>query len=201
MPDTTRGNFIAGQNRGKPQGSNQPDFTGRLSIPGREGDHSVALWLRKDRHERPYFSGKMDPLPLTDDVAAQIAHLAHPSGTGEVLEAGPNLSLDPYQVILFANNFKEPDSADSPEQAEQRAKRPDYWGRLNPGDSTPVVAISVWLTQDRYQRPLLAGSTTYPQPGRQIEAETTERPSEELTFDEASSGSRRRGHREQGLAE
>jgi hypothetical protein len=166
-----RGNFIAGQNRGKPQGSNHPDFTGRLSIPGREGDHAVALWLRKDRTQRPYFSGRMDPMPLTDNVAAQI-------------EAGPNLSLDPYQIILFANRFKEPDPADTPEQAEQRAKRPDYWGRLNPGDSTPVVGISVWLTQDRYQRPLLAGSTTYPQPGQRIEAETTERPTEELGFED-----------------
>lgn len=183
---TPRGNFIAGQNRGKPQGSNQPDFTGRLSIPGREGDHAVALWLRKDRHQRPYFSGRMDPLPLTDNVAAQVEHLAQPSGTGEVLDAGPNLTLDPGQIILFANRFKEPDPADTPEQAEQRARRPDYWGRLNPGDSTPVVGISVWLTQDRYQRPLLAGSTTYPQPGQRIEAETTEQPSAELSFGEAS---------------
>jgi hypothetical protein len=185
---TPRGNFIAGQNRGKPQGSNQPDFTGRLSIPGRDGYHAVALWLRKDKTERPYFSGRMDPLPLTDDVSAQIEHLARPTGTGEVLEAGPNLSLDPYQVILFANRYKEPDPADSPEQAEQRAKRPDYWGRLNPGDSTPVVGISVWLTQDRYQRPLLAGSTSYPQPGQRLEAETTERPSSELALSDVRVG-------------
>ncbi|NJO33342.1 MAG: hypothetical protein HC869_09555 [Rhodospirillales bacterium] len=193
---TQRGNFIVGQNRGKTQGSRELDFTGRLSIPGREGDHAVALWLRKDKNDRPYFSGRMDPLPLTDDVAAQIAHLAQPGGTGEVLEAGPNLSLDPYQVILFANRFKEPDPADTPEQGEQRAKRPDYWGRFNPGDSTPVVGISVWLTQDRYQRPLLAGSTTYPQPGKRIEAETTERPPEEVTFEEASGGSGRKGKRD-----
>jgi hypothetical protein len=196
MSDSTRGNFIAGQNRGKAQGSSQPDFTGRLSIPGREGDHAVALWLRKDKNDRPYFSGRMDPMPLTDNVAAQINHLAQPGGTGEVMEAGPNLTLDPNQVILFANRFKEPDPADTPEQAEQRAKRPDYWGRFNPGDSTPVVAISVWLTQDRYQRPLLAGATTYPQPGQRIEAETTERPPEEVTFEDASGGSARKGKRE-----
>ena len=45
-----RGNFIAGQNRGKPQGSRQPDFTGRMSIPGRDNEHGVALWVRKDKH-------------------------------------------------------------------------------------------------------------------------------------------------------
>jgi hypothetical protein len=127
----------------------------------------------------------MDPMPLTDDIAAQIEHLAQPGGTGEILDAGPNLSLDPYQVILFANRFKDPVPAESADLAELRAKRPDYWGRLNPGDSTPVVAISVWLTQDRYKRPLLAGATTYPQPGQRIEAEMTERPSEELRFDMA----------------
>lgn len=201
MSDATRGNFIAGRNRGKPPGSNHPDFTGRMSIPGREEEQGMALWIHTDRNQKTYFSGRIDRMPLTDNVASQIEHLARPSGTGEILEAGPNLTLEPYQMILFANRFKEPDPTDTPELAEQRAKRPDYWGRLNPGDSSPVVAISVWLTQDRYQNPLLAGATTYPQPGRTVEAETTERPPEELTFDEASRGSRRRGHGEQGLAE
>lgn len=188
MEGNERGNFIAGQNRGKEQGSKQPDFTGRLSIPGRSVEHGVALWVRKDRNGKNYFSGRMDPMPITDNVAAQIEQLAQPNGTGEILDAGPNLSLDPYQVILFANRFKEPDPADTPEQAEQRAKRPDYWGRLNPGDSSPVVAISIWLAQDRYKRPLLTGATTYPQPGQRLEAETTERPSAELSFDQASGG-------------
>ncbi len=59
-----RGNFIAGQNRGKPQGSRQPDFTGRMSIPGRDNEHGVALWVRKDKHQHPYFSGRMDPVPF-----------------------------------------------------------------------------------------------------------------------------------------
>ena len=200
MSDPTRGNFIAGRNRGKPPGSNHPDFTGRMSIPGREEEHGVALWIHQDRHEKTYFSGRIDRMPLTADIAAQIERLAQPKGTGEILEAGPNLTLDPYQMMLFANRFKEPDEADSPEQAEQRAKRPDYWGRLNPGDSSPVVAVSVWLTQDRYQNPLLAGATTYPQPGRTDEAEITDRPAEVLTFGDASGGSRRKG-RSEGRAE
>ena len=173
-----RGNFIAGQNRGKEPGTKLPDFTGRISIPGREEEHGVALWVRKDKNEKPYFSGRMDPMPLTG-VAAQIDHLAEPKATGEVLEAGPNLTLEPYRVILFTNKFKEPQATDTKEEAETRAKRPDFWGRLNPGDGTPVVAVSVWLGQDRWQHPLLTGATSYPQPGRDNEAATEiERPAD-----------------------
>lgn len=191
-----RGNFIAGQNRGKPQGSRQPDFTGRMSIPGRDNEHGVALWVRKDKHQHPYFSGRMDPMPLTDNVAAQIDHLAEPNGTGEILEAGPNLTLEPYQVLLFHNRFKEPDAADSVDEAAKRARRPDFWGRLNPGDGTPVVAVSVWLGQDRWQHPLLTGATSYPQPGRDNEAATEiERPAD---GEQGARISKRRGRSHEG---
>lgn len=165
-----RGNFIAGQNRGKEPGSKLPDFTGRISIPGREEEHGMALWVRKDRNGKPYFSGRMDAMPLTDDIAAQIDRLAEPNATGEILEAGPNLTLEPYQLILFTSNFKKPQETDFPDEAAKRAKRPDFWGRLNPGDGTPVVAVSVWLGQDRWLHPLLTGATSYPQPGRDNEA-------------------------------
>ena len=124
-----KGNFIAGQNRGKEPGSKLPDFTGRLSIPGREEEHGVALWVRKDKNGKPYFSGRMDATPLTDNVAAQIDRLAEPNATGEILEAGPNLSLDPYQLLMFTNKFKQPQATDTKEEAETRAKRPDFWGR------------------------------------------------------------------------
>ncbi|ADP70672.1 hypothetical protein Rvan_1415 [Rhodomicrobium vannielii ATCC 17100] len=83
-----------------------------------------------------------------------------------MLEVAPNLELGPRQVILFPNGFKEPQATDTPEEAEKRAKRPDFWGRLNPGDGTPGVGLSVWLRTDRYQNPLLTGSTSYPIPGR-----------------------------------
>jgi len=162
-----KGNFIAGQNRGKEPGSKLPDFTGRISIPGREEEHGMALWVRKDRNGKPYFSGRMDAMPLTDDIAAQIDRLAEPNATGEILEAGPNLTLEPYQVILFTNKFKKPQETDSPEETAKRTKRPDFWGRVNPGGGSPVVAISVWLTQDRYKHPLLTGSTSCPQPGKE----------------------------------
>ena len=49
----------------KTAGRQEPDFTGRMGIPGRDNEHGVALWVRKDKHQHPYFSGRMDPMPLT----------------------------------------------------------------------------------------------------------------------------------------
>lgn len=43
--------------------------------------------------------------------------------------------------------------------------RPDYWGPMNFGDGTPVVRASVWLKQ-KDGRPYVAGSTSFPIPGR-----------------------------------
>ncbi|MDX2264104.1 MAG: hypothetical protein NW215_03930 [Hyphomicrobiales bacterium] len=171
MSTLPQGNFIAGLNRGKEPGSKLPDFTGRLSVPGREEAHAIALWANQDKLGRTYFAGRMDHLPITDDVAAQIEHLSAPDlRVGDVMDAGSNLSLRPRELVLFANRFREPVATDTEEQAAERAKRPHYWGRLNPGDGTPVVALSVWLRQNRYQQPLLAGATSYPQPGRNQDA-------------------------------
>ncbi len=96
----------------------------------------------RSKHQHPYFSGRMDPMPLTDDVAAQIDHLAEPNGTGEILEAAPNLTLEPYQVLLFHNRFKEPDAGELRRRSGKARQAPDFWGRLNPGDGSPVVAVS-----------------------------------------------------------
>jgi hypothetical protein len=207
MPDVTqapaadteqpRGNFIAGFNRGKAAGSREPDFTGRLSIPGRSDEHRMALWTHRDKRGRAYFAGTMNGMPLSKQAAAQIEFLADQAGhsTGEVILAAPNLELEPYQIVIFPNGFKEPNTADTPAEAEKRAKRPDYWGRVNPGDGSPAVAISMWLTQDRYQNPLLTGATSYPIPGRKDGMEE-QRPAEAPSFEEASGGRRGRRNRE-----
>jgi len=158
-----RGNFIAGLNRGKPLGSKRPDFSGRLSVPGREQQHAFALWANKDKNGNTYFSGRIDRMPITDDIHAQIEALTQPVvdyDPTDLMQGATNLSLKPYEVVLFRNGYKD---AENP-------KRPDFWGRVNMGDNTPPVAISVWLRQDRYQRPLLTGATTYPQPGKDAAA-------------------------------
>lgn len=39
---------------------------------------------------------------------------------------------------------------------------PTHYGFVNFGDGTPLVRISAWLDKDRYQRPILTGSTQFP---------------------------------------
>ncbi|MCH9808474.1 MAG: hypothetical protein K0U74_12135 [Alphaproteobacteria bacterium] len=178
MTEQPQGNFIAGQNRSKEQGTNYPDFTGRLSIPGRDHENAVALWVARDKNGNVYFSGRMDPTPITDNVKTQIESLADRpvEDMTDVAEGAANLNLRPGQLVCFANSFKQPDPRDTTEEAEKRAKRPDYWGRLLPGDGSPVVAISIWLDQDRYKRPILRGATSYPIPGMQPGDEVGPRP-------------------------
>lgn len=97
MPDTTRGNFIAGRNRGKPPGSNHPDFTGRLSIPGREEEQAMALWIHKDRNQQTYFSGRIDEMPLTDDVVSQIEQSSSAIGLWSGASSCRRILLRPYR--------------------------------------------------------------------------------------------------------
>ena len=68
-----------------------------------------------------------------------------------------NLKLAARQIVLFPNGFK----AEAPDK-----DRPDYWGAYNPGDGSPVVRLSVWTKKDRNQNAMLAGSTSYPIPGK-----------------------------------
>ncbi len=186
-----RGNFIAGLNRSKPLGSKRPDFSGRLSVPGTDAQHAFALWANKDKNGNTYFSGRIDRMPMTDDVHAQIEVLTQPVvdyDPTDLMQGTANLSLKPYEVVLFKNGYKD---AENP-------MRPDYWGRVNMGNNTPPVAISVWLRQDRYQNPLLTGATTFPQPGKDIaSAAGMTETGNDIPFDlpEAQESPRRKGSR------
>lgn len=167
MSEQPQGNFIVGQTRKDPA-SNYPDFTGRLSLPGGAHEHGVAVWAGRDKTGKLYFSGRINPTPITENAMAQLESLTDRPvhDLTDVTEAAANLQLRPYQLVCFANRFKEPNETDTPEEAEKRAKRPDFWGRLNPGDGSPVVALSIWADQDRYGRPILRGAISYPVPGK-----------------------------------
>jgi hypothetical protein len=162
-----KGNFIAWFERSREPGSKQPSFTGRLSIPGREQEHGLSVWTRKDRFGRPYFFGSIDGMPVTEDALAQIEKLANEQEemTGEILDAGYNIQLAPRQFVMFANKYREPNAQDTAEQAAKRTKQNHFWGRLNPGDGSPVVALAMWVKQDKRRNPMLTGSTEYPLPG------------------------------------
>jgi hypothetical protein len=163
-----RGNFIAGQNRSKKPGTNYPDFTGRIGIPGRGHENGCAIWMGRDKNGKLYISGRMNPTPITNDVMAQLESMTEQlvQDATDMATGAANLALQPFQIVGFPNKFKQPDPADSPEEAAKRAKRPDFWARVHPGDGSPVFQVSIWTSQDRYGRPILRGATSYPQPGR-----------------------------------
>ena len=168
QPQQPRGNFIAGKNRSKQPGTNYPDFTGRIGVPGRTNENGIAIWLGRDKNGKLYISGRMDPTPITNDVMAQLESMTEQPvhDMTDMADGAANLKLRPLQFVGFGNKFKQPDPSDTPEAAATRAKRPDFWARLNPGDGSPVVAVAVWAGQDRYGRPILRGATSYPIPGK-----------------------------------
>ena len=145
MAQTTepKGNFIVGQNRAKKAGTNTPDFTGRIQVPGREHQNPIAVWIGRDKNGQLYFSGVMNPTPLTTDVMAQLESMTDRPvfDAMDVAQAGPNLTLKPHQFLAFKSKFKTPDPADTPEEAAKRAKRPDFWARVNPADGSPVFQV------------------------------------------------------------
>lgn len=166
-----RGNFIVGQNRAKEPGTNVPDFTGRIGIPGRDQEFPCALWMGRDKNGKLYLSGRMSPTPITADVMTQLESMTEQPvhDATDVAEGAANLALKPFQIVGFPNKFKAPNPADTADEAERRAKQPDFWARVHPGDGTPVFQVSIWAGQDRYGRPILRGATSYPQPGRRAE--------------------------------
>lgn len=150
-----RGNFIVYTNRDKQPGDNRPAFTGRVAAPGTEKEFTLALWAGKDKNGRMVFTGRTLAYAASSDAIEQLRDLVEADAPDqEALEEG-GLKLEPMQIIMFQNSFKDAAHPD----------RPDFWGRWNPGHGQPLVAVSGWLRKDRYQRPMLAGQTSLPQPG------------------------------------
>lgn len=172
MSQTKRpNNFIVGQNRAKTPGTNYPDMTGRITIPDTDREYPIAVWAARDKNGKLYFSGRITPTPITDNAMAQLETMTDQPvhDATDIAAAGPNLTLRPYQFVAFQNKFKAPDPADTPDQAEKRAKRPDFWARVNPGDGTPVFQVGIWAGQTRYGTPILRGETSHIQPGKSAE--------------------------------
>jgi hypothetical protein len=82
----------------------------------------------------------------------QIRALTKANGASPVTIA--NLTLEPGQVVLFTNGFKD----EAPD-----ANRPDLRGWVNPGDGSPAFQVSAWIKQfDDSKTPYLSGTTQYP---------------------------------------
>lgn len=150
-----RGNFIVYTNRDKAPGDNRPAFTGRVAAPGSEKEFALALWAGKDKTGRMMFTGRTMAYAASSEAIDQLRDLVDADAPAQdALEEG-GLKIEPMQIVMFQNGFKDASHPD----------RPDFWGRWNPGNGQPLVAVSGWLRKDRYQRPMMAGQTSLPQPG------------------------------------
>lgn len=155
------GNFVAFLVRDKEPGDNKPTFDGRIKLPNVETEENFALWAheytdQKTGEQQIMFNGRADAVSPGAEPMAQIAALIKQDETSAAVSAS-NLELQSRQLVLFPNRFKN----DNPAK-----QRPDYWGAYNPGNGKPVVRISAWLRKDRYQNAMMAGSTSYPLPGK-----------------------------------
>jgi hypothetical protein len=150
---TDRGNFIGNLNRTKQPGDKRPLFQGRIGLPGSDKEYVFALWGYEGKNGKTVFNGRANAFASNSDAIAQVGELIRADGpaTGVALEDN-GLTVKPQQLVLFANGFKD----------EAHPNRPDFYGRWNPGDGQPLVAISAWMHKDRYERPLLAGQTSFP---------------------------------------
>jgi len=184
MEQTKNGNFIGYINQRKRPGDKNPMFKGRISQPGTEQQFPLSLWAHeypdpKTGEMKTMFNGIAGRFSLSAEAAEQITSLMRHAPDEEA--ALGNLTLSARQVVLFPNRFKE----EAPEK-----DRPDYWGGFNPGDGSPIVRVSAWMSKDRYQNAILRGGTSYPIPGKsEAEMQTFDRREQDQLSDQQSLGS------------
>ncbi len=172
QPKQPTGNFAAFFNRNKAQGDNLPMFVdGKISKPGADDERAVTLWAFEYRDAEGVmhtgFNGTVGTLNRNAPAIDQVqAFMATSKATAD-LDAGGTLKIAPNQVVLFTNKTK----------AEATDKdRPTHYGFVNFGDGTPLVRISAWLDKDRYQRPILTGSTQFPMPKDKATTDAAKKP-------------------------
>jgi len=158
-----RGDFVAFMNRDKEPGDRKPTFDGRLNLPDSETEIRFALWSHEyvDKSTGEVlvmFNGQGAAVAASDTPMQQVSTLMKTAGAhGREATVG-NLSLNPRQVVLFPNKFRD----EAPDK-----ERPDFWGAYNPGNGAPVVRISAWMRKARHsQMAYLSGATSYPIPGK-----------------------------------
>jgi hypothetical protein len=162
-----KGNFIANPTR-YGQDTRRPAYRGRISIPGTERTFDTALWSStytnpNTGEEQVYLNGFSHDVSASDSALEQmtaIASRANNSGKS-IAEAG--LDLRPGQIAIFPNGFKHEEGVDP----EILAKRPDYYGKWNPGHGDKLVSVSVWARKGRDGGLFISGATQYPLPGKE----------------------------------
>ncbi len=158
QPKQPTGNFAAFFNRNKAQGDNLPMFIdGKITKPGADDERAVTLWAfeyqNADGVTHTGYNGTIGTMNRNAPAIDQVQAFMKSQKSGTDLDAGGKLKVAPNQIVLFANKTK----ADAPDK-----DRPTNYGFVNFGDGTPLVRVSAWLDKDRYQRPILTGSTQFP---------------------------------------
>jgi hypothetical protein len=176
-----KGNIIASPARYKQPGDKRPDFVGKITIPGTNRDFRLALWSStyadsKTGEMKIVHSGRTSDISNSDSAMEQINAMAARDGVSKIIEEA-GLKLDAGQIALFTNGFKTEEGVDP----EVLAKRPDFYGRWNPGTGDKLVAVSVWARKGRDGGAFIAGATQYPLPGKEAgKEEAPERTLEDL---------------------
>ena len=184
-----QGDIFANINRRHQHGDNLPAFEGTIQHPVTKAEHAMALWARefvdkKTGEVKTYFRGRTALVGRNLDVEAQLAALVAAGKPAdetlpELAQDTSNLNLEPGEVLLFPNGFREQLLAEhaarlvaegkDPEK-EKPKNPPHYWGRWNANPREPLVSNSVWLSKSRVRRNygelVLSGFTQYPQPSR-----------------------------------
>lgn len=183
MDQTTQpqGNLVGFKARYKKPGDNRPSFEGRISLPGAQHEQRLALWARQDKNGNEMFYG-LSGEAMGGTAEEQIARMASGTVDSKALEAN-GFRLDPGQVVLFKNTRKD--------ETATGKRRPDFYGRWNPGTGDKLVALSVWNYQKEKDAPvMLTGKTQYPLPGVDM---TKEEASDKSLQDLVDSGAVTRG--------
>jgi hypothetical protein len=159
----TKGKFAAFLNRDKQPGDSRPMFTdGKISKPDMADELPVTLWAfeytdKKSGEVLTGFSGKIGAISASASPDDHIqALMKAPATEAPTLEALGNLKVGPHSIVLFVSKPKE----------GGKDNQKTHYGYVNFGDGTPLVDLSVWLSKDRYGRPILTGNTQYPQPAK-----------------------------------
>lgn len=179
-----QGKAFLSTNIKKRSGSDMPDFTGSLAIPGTKKFYDSAAWLfgyeTKDPHtgelvQRIGLSGSTAPSSRNSEVDEQLQQmLAANNPDGKTIEVN-NIKLRPGQFVIFENSFK--DQAKAREDGSL-PNRPTHYLRWNPGSALGMIAGSLWQAKSKqnhdFGKPVFGGWTQYPQPGKETDMSADE---------------------------
>jgi hypothetical protein len=152
-----KGEFVVYENQAKKPGDKTPTFkNGRISVPGSDRLHTVALWPTKEtEHLEPAlqaYTGVVEPFAF--DAAPRERIAAKGANPGPAKQAFGDYMLEPFRVAMFpTGNYGK--------KADNDKALPSHFGYYNPGGDAPVVEISGWYGE-KNNAAHISGNTNVP---------------------------------------